>query len=64
MNDITAMPPIAAARIPESSSGMKNAMYRAKMTEVAAMIPEWTLQNMAQPHKNPHAGESVSFRKT
>jgi len=39
-------------------------MYRARMTEVAAMIPECTLQNMAQLHRNPHAGESVSFRKT
>ena len=55
---------MAAARIPKSSSGKKNAMYRAKMTEVAAMIPECALQNMAQPHRNPHAGESVSFRKT
>src|SRR5690242_11126313 len=34
------------------------------MTELAAMMPEWALQNMAHPHRNPHPGDKVSFRKT
>src|ERR1044071_1375745 len=28
------------------------------------MIPECALQNIAQPHRNPNAGDSVSFRNT
>src|SRR5438067_1444554 len=28
------------------------------------MMPECALQNIAQPHRNPHAGESVSLRNT
>src|ERR1039457_2518669 len=28
------------------------------------MMPEWALQNMAQPQRNPQAGERVSLRKT
>src|SRR5689334_7761378 len=28
------------------------------------MIPECALQNVAQPHRNPNAGDSVSFRNT
>src|SRR4026207_160582 len=34
------------------------------MTEVAAIMPECTLQNIAQPHRKPHPGDSVSFRNT
>src|ERR1051325_12144578 len=58
------MPPIATPRIPQSPSGTKNPTYRAKITELAAMIPECALQNIAHPQRNPHAGERVSFRKT
>src|SRR5262245_66307655 len=28
------------------------------------MMPECMLQNIAQPHKNPHAGENISRRNT
>src|SRR5919197_6305328 len=28
------------------------------------MKPECMLQNIAQPHRNPHAGENISRRKT
>src|SRR5438093_13127268 len=38
--------------------------YRANTTAIAAMIPECMLQNIAQPHRNPAAGENISRRKT
>ena len=28
------------------------------------MMPECMLQNIAQPHRNPHAGENISRRNT
>ncbi len=31
---------------------------------MTAMIPVCIVQNIAQPHKNPTAGEKLSFRKT
>jgi hypothetical protein len=31
---------------------------------IAAMIPECILQNIAQPQRNPMAGENISRRKT
>src|SRR5450432_352026 len=34
------------------------------MTDEAAMIPECALQNIAQPHRKPQPGDSVSFRNT
>ena len=41
---------------------MKNPTYRAKTIATAATIPECALQNIAHAHKNPDAGEIVSFR--
>src|SRR5438552_17316719 len=38
--------------------------YRANTTAIAAMMPECMLQNIAQPHRNPAAGENISRRNT
>src|SRR3954468_21400252 len=58
------MPPAAAPRTPPSPSGTSTARYRAKMTAIAAMMPECMLQNIAQPQRKPAAGENISRRNT
>src|SRR5437762_4092405 len=58
------MPPTAANLIPVSVIGTMVAAYRANTTAMAAIIPECMLQNIAQPHRNPAAGENISLRNT
>ncbi len=48
--------------MPTSSSGTKNEAYRANTIAITAMIPVCIVQNIAQPHRNPHAGENDSRR--
>ena len=55
---------MATTRMPPSPSGTKNPMYRATTTAMAATIPECMLQNIAQPQRNPAAGENISRRNT
>src|SRR3982751_4113957 len=56
----------ATATIGTVASGHRSsaAQYRAKTMAIAAMIPEWTLQNIAHPHKKPASGENASRRNT
>src|ERR1051326_8983305 len=64
MIESTSTAATATQRTPHSLKGMKYPAYRARITAIAAMIPECMLQNMPQPHKNPIAGEKISFRNT
>src|SRR5436189_4965701 len=64
MPDRARMPPTAATLIPASVIGTMVAAYRANTIAIAAMMPECMLQNIAQPHRNPAAGENISRRKT
>ena len=54
----------ATTRMPVSSSGMKKPTYRAHTIAIAAMMPVCMLQNIAQHHRNPTAGEKLSRRNT
>ena len=56
--------PIATAFAPAPLRGTSHATYRPSTTAMAATIPECMLQNMAQPQRNPAAGEYASLRKT
>src|SRR6476469_6500146 len=56
--------PAAVVRTPASDIGTSAATYRAQTTAIAAMIPECMLQNIAQPHRNPAAGEIISRKYT
>src|SRR5437667_9371197 len=64
---MTESPTIAATAttgIAPSPIGAMTPTYRANTTAIAAMMPECMLQNIAQPHRNPAAGENISRRNT
>jgi len=42
--------------------GRSTPRYRAKIIAIAAMMPVCIVQNMAQPHRNPTAGENARVR--
>src|SRR5437867_9935730 len=54
----------ATIEIASSPIGTMPTTYRATTTAIAAMIPECMLQNIAQPQRNPTAGENISRRNT
>src|ERR1035437_1640848 len=51
-------------RMPASPTCAPPTAYRATMTAIAAMMPECMLQNIAQPHRKPAAGENIWRRNT
>src|ERR1043166_4014799 len=58
------MPPIATAFAAAAPSGIRYPAYRAKITAIAAMMPECMLQNIAQPQRKPAGRPTASVRYT